>query len=110
VDHHLAGRHLVQSAAEDLADGVDDDHLGTVGAGAIHRRTGGGRRHDDGGLDAQMAGGVGHRQGVVSHRGGDHPGRPLLVGQSQHPMKGAAGFEGSGVLQQLELADHRQPE
>ena len=63
--------------------------------------------HDDGRLDASPRGGIGQGLGVIARgMGGDTPGR-LLVTQAKHRVAGAAGLEGTGLLQVFALEEQR---
>ena len=76
------------------------EHLGALD---LHERRVG--RHHDGGVDAEPGGVPGHGLGVVPGRHGDDPAAPLVLGERQELVEGAALLEGGGELEVLELHD-----
>jgi len=87
---------------EGVGDGGRQDHLGAVVAGGAEVIGGRGGRHEDGGAEAEFAGGVGDSLGVVAAAdGGDVAARGEPSGEEL--IEGAAGLERAGFLEELEL-------
>jgi hypothetical protein len=76
---------------------------GAVAARVRHLDEGRRLRHDDGRRDAEPAGVVCQRLGVVARARGDHAARPLLRAQAEQPVQRAPLLERAGALQVLQL-------
>ena len=85
---------------------ADQHHFGAQRPHRVHLDLRRGLRHHDGGLQLQLAGGVGHALGVVAGAGRDHAAGLLRLAQVGDLVVGAAQLEAEHRLRVLALQQH----